>query len=172
MSSPVFGITGWKNSGKTTLLTGLVREFTARGLRVSTVKHAHHHFDIDKQDTDSFRHREAGATEVMIVSGKRWALMHELRQENEPPLGAALARISACDLILVEGYKRESHPKIEVRRQSAILGEPIAPGDPSVVAVAADYEANTDPLPRFLLDDVVLIADFISARLGLGPRNA
>jgi molybdopterin-guanine dinucleotide biosynthesis protein B len=163
--TPVFGITGWKNSGKTTLVTKLVAEFTRRGLRVSTVKHAHHAFDIDKPETDSFRHREAGASEVMIVSGHRWALMHELRDEAEPPLEAALRRISPCDLILVEGYKRERHPKIEVRRSLAIRNEPIAPGDPSVVAIAADHDAEAGALPRFDLDDVSRIADFIAERV-------
>ena len=135
MTSPVFGVTGWKNSGKTTLLTRLVSEFTRRGYRVSTVKHAHHDFDIDKPATDSFRHREAGASEVMIVSGNRWALMHELRGDDEPPLEAALQRLSPCDLVLVEGYKREGHPKIEARRQaarrtrSAGARRPVDPGD-------------------------------------------
>src|SRR5918998_4137865 len=151
--SPVFGVTGWKNSGKTTLVTRLVAEFTRRGYAVSTVKHAHHEFDIDKPNTDSFRHREAGAREVMIVSGHRWALMHELRDEAEPPLGAALERLSPCDLILVEGYKREGHPKIETRRRGAARGDPLAPGDPSIVAVAADFDTDPDGRNLFGLDD-------------------
>ena len=137
MSNRVFGITGWKNSGKTTLVVKLVAAFTRRGLDVSTVKHAHHAFDIDTPGTDSFRHREAGAREVMIVSGIRWALMHELRAEAEPPLDAALSRISPCDLILVEGYKRERHPKIEVRRREAASREPLSARDSSIVAIAA-----------------------------------
>jgi molybdopterin-guanine dinucleotide biosynthesis protein B len=136
------------------------------------VKHAHHGFDIDKPETDSFRHRAAGACEVLIVSDRRWALMHELRDEPEPPLEAALARLSPCDLILVEGYKREAHPKIEVRRRGAASSEPIAPGDPSVVAVAADHDLDTHPLPRFGLDDIGAIAEFIGLRLGLAVRNA
>jgi molybdopterin-guanine dinucleotide biosynthesis protein B len=167
MSNPVFGVTGWKNSGKTTLLTRLVAEFTRRGYCVSTVKHAHHEFDIDKPATDSFRHREAGATEVMIVSGHRWALMHELRGAHEPPLEAALERLSPCDLVLVEGYKREGHPKIEVRRRDAARGEPLAPGDPSIVAVAADHATDSHGLPLFGLDDVAGVADFVAAKLNL-----
>ena len=103
MTQRVFGITGWKNSGKTTLTERLVREFVARGRKISTVKHAHHGFDIDREGTDSFRHREAGAGEVAIVSGRRWALMHELADEEEPALGDILARLAPCDIVLVEG---------------------------------------------------------------------
>jgi molybdopterin-guanine dinucleotide biosynthesis adapter protein len=169
--SPVFGVTGWKNSGKTTLVVKLVAEFTRRSWRVSTVKHAHHAFDIDVPGTDSFRHREAGASEVMIVSGHRWALMHELGGETEPPLTEALARLSPCDLILVEGYKREGHPKIEARRREAKHSEPLAPRDPSIVAVAADHAAETGGLPAFALDDVQGIADFIVRHLGLERRR-
>jgi len=171
VTTPVFGVTGWKNSGKTTLVTRLVTEFTRRGYRVSTVKHAHHAFDIDKPETDSFRHREAGAVEVMIVSGHRWALMHELREEDEPPLQAALARLSPCDLILVEGYKREGHRKIEARRQGAARGDPLAPDDPSIRAVASDHPTDAAGLPRFDLDDVAGIADFMAAEVGLAPRH-
>ena len=167
MTNPIFGVTGWKNSGKTTLVTRLVTEFTLRGFSVSTVKHAHHDFDIDKPATDSFRHREAGAREVMIVSGYRWALMHELRGESEPPLDAALQRLSPCDLILIEGYKREGHPMIETRRQAAAKNEPLAPGDPSILAVAADHATDAAGRPLFSLDDVVAIADFIAAELSL-----
>jgi molybdopterin-guanine dinucleotide biosynthesis protein B len=169
MTSPIFGITGWKNSGKTTLVTRLVAEFTRRGYRVSTVKHAHHEFDIDKPATDSFRHREAGASEVMIVSGHRWALMHELRGEGEPPLEAALKRLSPCDLVLVEGYKREGHPKIEARRRAAARTEPLAPQDPSILAVAADHATDPDGRPCFDLDDIAGMADFIAAKLVLKP---
>jgi molybdopterin-guanine dinucleotide biosynthesis protein B len=167
MPSPVFGVTGWKNSGKTTLVTRLVSELTRRGYNVSTVKHAHHAFDIDKPDTDSFRHREAGAHEVMIVSGHRWALMHELRDEAEPPLAAALASLSPCDLILVEGYKREAHAKIEARRRDAARTDPLAPGDSSIVAVAADHDADPDGRPLFQLDDIAGLADFIAQHVGL-----
>jgi molybdopterin-guanine dinucleotide biosynthesis protein B len=170
--TPVFGVTGWKNSGKTTLVTRLLAELTRRGYRVSTVKHAHHDFDIDKPATDSFRHREAGASEVMIVSGNRWALMHELRGEDEPPLEAALKRLSPCDMVLVEGYKREGHPKVETRRRAAGRSEPLAPGDPSILAIAADHETDAAGRPLFDLDDVTAIADFIVERLALQRRNA
>jgi molybdopterin-guanine dinucleotide biosynthesis protein B len=171
MTTPVFGITGWKNSGKTTLVARLVAEFTRRGYRVSTVKHAHHDFDIDKPATDSFRHREAGASEVMIVSGHRWALMHELRDEDEPPLEAALGRLSPCDLILVEGYKRERYPKIEARRRAAARTDALATQDPSILAVAADHATDAHGRPFFDLDDIVGMADFIAARLGLKPAD-
>jgi molybdopterin-guanine dinucleotide biosynthesis protein B len=171
VTTPVFGVTGWKNSGKTTLLTRLVAELTRRGYRVSTVKHAHHDFDIDKPATDSFRHREAGASEVMIVSGHRWALMHELRGEDEPPLEAALKRLSPCDLVLVEGYKREGHPKIEARRREASRNEALAFGDASILAIAADHETDADGRPFFDLDDIAAIADFIVERLALRKRH-
>lgn len=168
MSTPVFGVTGWKNSGKTTLVTRLIAEFTRRGLRVASVKHAHHAFDIDTPGTDSFRHRQAGAREVLIVSGQRWALMHELDGEPEPPLEEAIARISPCDLILIEGYKREGHPKIEARRRAALKQAPLAPEDPSIVAIAADHETDGGGRPVFGLDDVDGIADFIAAYVRLG----
>ena len=132
----VFGITGWKNSGKTTLTEKLVAEFTRRGFRVSTVKHAHHDFDIDREGADSHRHRMAGAAEVAIVSGKRWALMHELRGEDEPKLEQILARLAPCDLVLVEGYKREGHRKIETRRLDAKDTAPLSASDPNIRAVA------------------------------------
>lgn len=167
MSSPVFGITGWKNSGKTTLVTRLVSELSGRGLTVSTVKHAHHAFDIDQPGTDSHRHREAGASEVMIVSDQRWALMHELREEDEPPMIRALEKISGCDLILVEGYKRENHPKIEARRTASTKSGLLAPDDPTIVAIAADHETPAGDLPLFQLDDISAIADFITVHLEL-----
>jgi molybdopterin-guanine dinucleotide biosynthesis protein B len=171
MTTPVFGVTGWKNSGKTTLVTRLVAEFARRGLKVSTVKHAHHAFDIDKPDTDSFKHRQAGASEVMIVSGHRWALMHELRNEDEPPLEAALARISPCDLILVEGYKREGHPKLEARRTESRKFEALAPNDPSIVAIASDHDTESGELPVFKLDDAAAICDFIAGYLDMKAAN-
>jgi molybdopterin-guanine dinucleotide biosynthesis protein B len=172
VSAPVFGVTGWKNSGKTTLVTRLVAEFTHRGLAVATVKHAHHAFDIDQPGTDSFRHREAGAREVMIVSGTRWALMHELRDEDEPPLEAALRHVSACDLILVEGYKRAGHPKIEVRRQATSEKQYLAKDDASILAVAADFATDPAGRPLFGLDDVAGIADFIARTLVLQSKDA
>ncbi|SHL69337.1 molybdopterin-guanine dinucleotide biosynthesis protein B [Roseibium suaedae] len=165
----VFGVTGWKNSGKTTLLTRLVSEFTRRGLRVSTIKHAHHAFDIDHEGTDSFRHREAGAGEVAIVSGTRWALMHELRNEEEPSLEDVLTRLAPCDLVLIEGYKREGHPKLEVRRLEARERGPLSDTDPAILAIAADHDISDDRLPSFRIDDIPAIADFIAATLDLPP---
>lgn len=167
MNRRVFGITGWKNSGKTTLTEKLVAEFVRRGWKVSTVKHAHHDFDIDKPGADSFRHRQAGAMEVAIVSGKRWALMHELRGEDEPTLEAILARLAPCDIVLVEGYKREAHNKIETRRLEASDRAPLAANDPHIVAIAADFAVPGESLPVFDLDDTKSIADFIERTTGL-----
>lgn len=164
----VFGISGWKNSGKTGLTEHLVSELTRRGYRISTIKHAHHDFDIDKPGADSFRHREAGATEVAIVSGTRFAIMHELRNEPEPPLADILARLAPCDLVLIEGYKREPVPKIEVRRLEAKSREPLSPADPHIVAIAADHPVTESDLPVFDLDDTISIADFIIRTVGLG----
>lgn len=171
MRAKVFGITGWKNSGKTTLTERLVSELTQRGYRISTIKHAHHDFDIDKPETDSFRHRAAGATEVAIVSGKRWAVMHELRDEEEPKLDDILARLAPCDLILIEGYKREDQPKIEVRRLAARSNVPLAPDDPQIRAIASDHEVPHERLPVFSLDDIAAIADFIVSQVGLRHRE-
>lgn len=167
MTQRVFGITGWKNSGKTTLTERLVATLTARGWRISTVKHAHHAFDIDQEGTDSFRHRQAGAGEVAIVSGKRWALMHELHGEEEPKLETILARLSPCDLVLVEGYKRENHLKIEARRRDARNGTPLSASDPHIVAIAADHPVEGETIPVFDIDDVPAIADFIESTVGL-----
>ena len=167
MGRRVFGITGWKNSGKTTLTERLVAEFRARGFSVSTVKHAHHEFDIDTPGTDSFRPRAAGAGEVAIVSDRRWALMHELRGETEPTLDDVLARLSPCDLVLVEGYKRDQHPKIETRRLDAKERRPLSPASPNVMAIAADHPLPGEHLPVFSLDDIPSIADFIAKVLDL-----
>jgi len=163
----VFGITGWKNSGKTTLTERLVATLTARGWHVSTVKHAHHAFDIDTEGTDSFRHRQAGAGEVAIVSGKRWALMHELRGSDEPGLPEILTRLSPCDIVLVEGYKREGHLKIEARRREARSNEPLSASDPNIVAVAADHPVHEETIPVFDLDDIEAIADFVEKTTNL-----
>ncbi|PWE56625.1 molybdopterin-guanine dinucleotide biosynthesis protein B [Metarhizobium album] len=168
MTGPrIFGISGWKNSGKTGLAVRLVSEFTRRGYRISTIKHAHHDFDIDKVGADSFRHREAGAHEVTIVSGTRYAIMHELRGAPEPNFEEILARIAPCDLVLIEGYKREPIPKIEARRVEAKNREPLAPGDPHIVAIAADHAVSDTTLPVFDLDDTPAIADFIARTVGL-----
>lgn len=165
----IYGVTGWKNCGKTGLMERLVTEITARGFRVSTVKHAHHSFDVDQPGRDSYRHRVAGASEVLLVSGNRWALMHELRGEAEPPLAEMLAKLSDVDLVLVEGYKREPHPKIEAHR--AIAGQPlIAPQDATVRALASDQPATAHPgltQPIFDLDDHHAIATFILYDTGL-----
>jgi molybdopterin-guanine dinucleotide biosynthesis protein B len=166
-ASRIFGVTGWKNSGKTTLTEKLVAELVRRGWLVSTVKHAHHDFDIDKEGADSFRHRQAGATEVAIVSGRRWALMHELRDEEEPPLAAILQRMAPADIVIVEGYKREAHRKIETRRREAKSREPLSPSDPNIVAVAADSAQADETLPVFDLDDIAAIADFVERDAGL-----
>lgn len=166
---PVFGVTGWKNSGKTTLMERLVTELTRRGLAVSTVKHAHHAFDIDREGTDSFRHRQAGATEVAIVSGARWALMHELRDADEPSMAEIVDRLSPCDLVLVEGYKAEAHPKIECRRVDAKEGRPIFEGNDTVVAIAADHPVEGVGRPVFDLNDIAAIADFVCAQTGARP---
>ena len=161
----IFGLAGWSGSGKTTLLTGLIPELVARGLSVSTIKHAHHAFDIDKPGKDSWRHREAGASEVMVASARRWALMHELRGAPEPALENLVARMSPVDLVLVEGFKRHPHPKLEVHRPS--LGKPLLyPDDSDVVAIAAD-EPLAAPIPLLPLGDPAAIADFILDHFGL-----
>jgi len=161
----VFGVAGWKNSGKTGLMERLVTEIAGRGIGVSTVKHAHVAFDIDRAGSDSDRHRRAGAREVLISSPRRFALMHELRGEAELPLAQLLERLAPVDLVLVEGYKRERHPKVEAHR--AATGQPlIAPGDPSVRAVASDIALSLDR-PVFDLDATREIADFILHEVGL-----
>ena len=162
----VWGIVGWKNSGKTGLMERLVAAFTARGLRVSTIKHAHHAFDIDQPSKDSHRHREAGATEVLISGGARFALMHELRGADEPSLAELLARLSPVDLVLVEGFKSEPHPKLEAHR-GATGQTLLAADDPSIRAIASDAGARADNRPTFALDDTTAIADFVSGELGL-----
>ena len=164
--TPVIGIAGWKKSGKTTLTVRLVAEFTQRGLRVATVKHAHHDFQIDEGATDSARHRQAGASEVAIVSAKRWAIVHELADAPEPELADVLAWLSPCDLIIVEGYKTAAIPKIEARRTEARQHTPLADRDPHVVAVAADHPVADKRLPVFALDDIVRLADFIATAVG------
>ena len=159
-------MTGWKNSGKTVLVERLVAEITGRGLTVSTLKHAHHGFDVDQPGKDSHRHRAAGASQVLVASGRRWALMTELRGGPEPCLDALVARLDPVDLVLVEGYKRDRHPKIEVRR-AATAQDLIAAGDETVEAVASDVPLAGLAVPVFDLDDVPAIADFILTRVGL-----
>ena len=161
----IFGVTGWKNSGKTGLMERLITEFTARGLSVSSIKHAHHSFDIDHPGRDSYRHRDAGARQVLLASRNRWALMHELRDEDEPSLGDLLKQLSPVDLVLIEGYKRDRHPKIEAHRKET--GQPlIAPEDETIVAVASDTSVAIDR-PVLDLNDTAAIANFIAQHLEL-----
>jgi molybdopterin-guanine dinucleotide biosynthesis protein MobB len=157
---------GWKNSGKTGLMERLVSEFVARGLTVSTLKHAHHTFDVDHEGKDSHRHRVAGATEVLLSSRNRWALMHEMRDEDEATLDMLLAKLAPVDLVLVEGYKRDTHPKIEAHRAETKQGL-IALDDPTIRAIASDSDAQAEGRPTFHLDDTKAIVDFIASELGL-----
>lgn len=161
----VLGLAGWSGSGKTTLMVRLIPALKARGLTVSTVKHAHHRFDVDTPGKDSYRHREAGAAEVMVASANRFALMHELRDAPEPPLTDLLAKMSPVDLVLVEGFKREGHAKIEVHR--AANGKPaLWPDDDAIIAVASDGDIDAGDLPRLDLNDVDAIADFAAGWAG------
>jgi molybdopterin-guanine dinucleotide biosynthesis protein B len=155
----VFGVTGWKNAGKTTLVERLVAELVRRGLRVNTIKHGHHDLDVDQPGRDSYRHRTAGATEVAVVGGHRYAIM---REQEEATLAEVLARLAPADLVLIEGFKREPHRKIEVR---AGTGEPMAPNDPNIVAIAADEQPADGTLPWFRRDDIAGIADFVVGTL-------
>jgi molybdopterin-guanine dinucleotide biosynthesis protein B len=160
-----FGFAGWSGSGKTTLIEKLIPLFVARGLKVALVKHAHHTFDVDQAGKDSYRHRHAGCSEVLVTSSRRWALMHELRGAAEPGLAEHLAHLSPCDLVLVEGFKREPIPKLEVYR--ADVGEPLLhPHDADIVAIASDPRLDTR-LPQFDLNDHATIADFMLQHVGL-----
>lgn len=156
----LFGIVGWKNSGKTTLVERLISDITKRGYKVSTIKHAHHTFDIDHQGTDSFRHRAAGAKEVLLTSRNRWAVMHELRGEPEPEFKSLLNNLKGVDLVLIEGFKNENHHKLEVIR-SENKKTPIFRGDKSIIALATDTTVSNTSLPVFSSNEVSTIADFI-----------
>jgi molybdopterin-guanine dinucleotide biosynthesis protein B len=158
----VIGIAGWSGAGKTTLLTRVIPCLVTRGLRVSTIKHAHHAFDIDQPGKDSHTHRMAGATEVLVSSANRFALMHELRGEPEWPLAALLDKLSAVDLVLVEGFKTEAHPKLEVYR-AAVGKPPLYPQDANIVAVASDGPVAAR-VPVVALDDTEAIADILVAK--------
>lgn len=161
----IYGVVGWKNSGKTTLVERLVSEITSRGLTVSTIKHAHHAFDVDTPGKDSYRHRTAGASEVMVSSGARWALMAELREADEPPLPDLIAKLTPVDLVLIEGYKRDRHPKVEAHRAATGAGL-ISADDDTIRAIATNDPVESD-LPLLPLDNEAAVADFILAELGL-----
>lgn len=162
----IFGLAGWSGSGKTTLMSKLLPELIRGGLTVSTIKHAHHGFDIDRPGKDSWQHRMAGASEVMVASADRWALLHELRGAPEPDLDALVARMTPVDLLLVEGFKRHGHDKLEVFR-AANGKPPLHPDDPLIVAVACEVALPQTSLPVLDLDDAAAIARFIRRHVGL-----
>jgi molybdopterin-guanine dinucleotide biosynthesis protein B len=162
MPMRIIGLAGWSGSGKTTLITKVIPVLVGRGLKVATVKHAHHEFDIDRPGKDSWLHREAGASEVVVASSRRWALIHELRGEPEPPLAELLAKLSPADLVIVEGFKRHAHPKLEVYRAS--VGKPLQyPDDDCIVAIATDSPLPQAQLPLLRLDDIEGIANALQA---------
>lgn len=164
----IYGVIGWQNSGKTTLMERLVATLTRRGLSVSTVKHVHHDVDLDQPGKDTWRHREAGAQEVVLASAKRFAILREHRGP-EPELTEVLARLAPVDLVLVEGYKRDAHPKIEVWREGVADRPMIQPGDPLVRAVASDAALKGLSVPVLDLNDAEAIATFILKDCGLAP---
>jgi molybdopterin-guanine dinucleotide biosynthesis adapter protein len=173
----IIGLAGWSGSGKTTLVTKVIPVLARRGLKIATVKHAHHEFDIDQPGKDSWLHRQAGASEVAIVSSRRWAMIHELGEEPEPQLADILQKLSPVDLVIVEGFKRQSHPKLEVYR--ACVGKPLLhPDDDCIVAVATDAPLPQASLPVLMLDDIEGIADMLQAealppdRIGSPPETA
>ena len=171
----IIGLAGWSGSGKTTLVAGVLPVLVGRGLKVATVKHAHHDFDIDQPGKDSWLHRQAGASEVAIVSSRRWAIVHELGDDPEPPLLEILAKLSAVDLVIVEGFKRHSHPKLEVYR--AVVGKPLLhPDDDCVVAIATDAPLPQAQVPVVMLGDVEAIANVLQAeampRDQIGPPRS
>ena len=162
MSMRVIGVAGWSGSGKTTLITKVIPVLVGRGLKVATIKHAHHEFDIDRPGKDSWQHREAGASEVVVASSRRWALVHELRNEAEPPLAELLAKLSPADLVIIEGFKSHAHPKLEIYR--AAVGKPlIYPQDDCIVAIASDQPLPQAQLPVLMLDEVAGIANVLQA---------
>ncbi len=162
----VFGLAGWSGSGKTTMMERLLPAITARNVSVSTIKHAHHQFDIDKPGKDSHRHREAGAREVMISSTRRWVLMHENRGDAEPTPDELLSRMSPIDLVIIEGFKSWPHPKLEIHRRG--IGDGLlCRNDPTIIAVASDHHVADLAIPVLELDNIDAIADFMLAHLGL-----
>ncbi len=162
----VFGLAGWSGSGKTTLVKSLLPELVRRGITVSTIKHAHHNFDVDRPGKDSYVHREAGATEVLVGSANRWALMHELRGQAEPTLEKLIARMTPVDLLIIEGFKFDTHDKLEIRRQE-VDKPPLAETDDHIVAIASDSPLEGFKIPVLDLNDVSAIADFILDHVGL-----
>ncbi|MCW5773899.1 MAG: molybdopterin-guanine dinucleotide biosynthesis protein B, partial [Rhodospirillaceae bacterium] len=164
----IFGLAGWSGAGKTSLMVRLLPELVGRGLRVSTMKHAHHAFDVDKPGKDSYEHRAAGATEVLVTSANRWALMHELRGAAEATIEELVEHMTPVDLLLVEGFKHHAHDKLEIFRRE--VGKPLlCREDPRVVAIASDGPVPEAPVPVIALDDTRAIADFIAAHCGLAP---
>lgn len=155
----VFGFAGYSGSGKTTLIENVIPVLVSRGLRVSLVKHAHHAFDIDQPGKDSFRHRQAGASEIMLTSARRWVLMHEIIDQPEPELPQQLRRMSPCDIVLVEGFKKQPMPKLEIHRK-AHGGPFLFTGDPHIVGIATDEEVDSK-IPQFRLDDYAALAAFV-----------
>jgi molybdopterin-guanine dinucleotide biosynthesis adapter protein len=161
MTEPkVLGLVGWSGSGKTTLIVKLIPLLVARGLRLATLKHAHHNFDVDQPGKDSYEHRKAGASEVIICSSRRWAQMHELGDTAEPTLAQLLRRVSPCDLVLVEGFKTERHPKLEVSRQ-ATGKSALYPDDPRIVALATDHPVPGSVIPVADLNDIEAVANLV-----------
>lgn len=157
------GFAGWSGAGKTTLLSKLIPEFTGRGLRVATLKHAHHAFDVDHPGKDSYLHRQAGASEVIVSSSRRWVQIHEVGEDGEARLPDLLRLLSPCDLVIVEGFKREVHPKLEVHR-AANGRPPLHPDDPRIVGIASDVAFPDAPVPVVVLDDIATIADLVISR--------
>ncbi|HEX4916870.1 MAG TPA: molybdopterin-guanine dinucleotide biosynthesis protein B [Limnobacter sp.] len=165
----VFGFAGFSGVGKTTLIEQLLPLLISKGIKVSVIKHAHHDFDIDRPGKDSYRHREAGAYEVLITANKRWVLMHELRDEEEPTLEEQMLKLSPCDLVIVEGFKRSNIPKIEIWREAN--NKPMLhPQDPNIIAVACDVEIDCSSLPWLPLNNPPAIAEFIMNRFINKPQ--
>ena len=165
-SMQICGVVGWSGSGKTTVITQIIPELRGRGISISTMKHAHHHFDIDTPGKDSYEHRKAGAVEVLVTSDERWALMHENLDDNEQDLEVLLGRMTPVDLLLIEGFKNHTHKKLEIHRPS--LGKPLlAPDDNSIIAIASDATLNNINIPVLDLAHILSIADFIVAKFKL-----
>lgn len=167
----VLGLAGWSGSGKTTLVCKLIPELTARGVTVSTIKHAHHAFDVDKPGKDSYEHRAAGASQVLVSSAKRWALMTEHRGAPEPILSELIKEMQPVDILIIEGFKKDNHPKLEIHRPA--VGKPMLwPGDPAIIGIASDEEVTGTALPVVDLNDIAAVADFVLAHAESGFGTA